>query len=82
MYDLQVTPFKRFLGQATETTEVGVEKRKVTTTRDVYMYDIPLEQSLQRELHYNPDFARHFRDFGDIPRQEGMYTGAQDHSAA
>ena len=37
--------------------------------KQVVVYDIPLEESMQRELYYNPVFANHFRDW--LPPEEG-----------
>lgn len=38
---------------------------------------------IQRELFYNPEFARHFVDWGKLPRApEGQYDAAQDGLAA
>jgi hypothetical protein len=77
-----VKPQKRFLERVVETVKVGAAEREVTYERDVYMWDIPLEKTLQRELHYNPDFAEHFKDFGGLPRVPGVYAGVQDGHAA
>ncbi len=75
-------PKKRCLKRVSETVKVGAEEREVTYERNVLMWDIPLEKTLQRELHYNPDFAEHFKDFGGLPRVPGVYVGVQDGHAA
>ena len=79
-YPIEAVP--RPIGKVNETTLVGASRREVTRERDVIMYDIPLEKVLQRELYYNPGFATHFVDWGDLPTMQGGYADIQDGSAA
>jgi hypothetical protein len=77
-----IKPERRFLKTVQETNKVGASQREVTFERDIYMIDIPFEKTMQRELHYNSNFAEHFRDFGELPRVPGVYAGVQDGYAA
>jgi hypothetical protein len=82
MYKYPIVPVPRKLGTVQETVLVGAAQREVTRERDVIMYDIPLEKILQRELYYNPGFAEHFVDWGELPTTPGVYADIQDGSAA
>jgi hypothetical protein len=54
-----------------------------TRQEELFAYDIPLEQSLQREMLYNPEFAGHLTDWGARPpNDDGSYTSTQDGSVA
>ena len=78
----RVHPMRRSLGTHPIEHDVG-GGRMETRNEELYMYDIPIEQSLQREVLYNPDFAKHFRDWGvRPPNADGSYTSTQDGSVA
>ena len=65
--EFRVTPRRRSLGVCEDT---GAE---------IYMYDVPLEESLQREAFYNPDFAAHLDDWGARPpHADKSLTSVQD----
>ena len=50
---------------------------------EVHMYDVPLEETIQREIACNPEFAEHMRDWGDRPpAPDGSFTSTQDGIAA
>ena len=50
---------------------------------EVHMYDVPLEETIQREITWNPEFAAHMRDWGDRPpAPDGSFTSTQDGIAA
>ena len=65
----QVTPQRRDLPAVNEAGE------------SVWVYDIPLEESLQRELYYRPAFAQHFCDWPG-PSEDGVYRSTKDGSVA
>lgn len=47
------------------------------------MYEVPLEQSMQRQLLLDANFAGQLVDWGDLPQSpEGVYAGVQDGSVA
>ena len=62
-YEYHVTPRRRSLGTVDEVVDTG-GGHSITRTSEVYMYDIPLEESLQRQLYYDQDFSQHFVDWG------------------
>ena len=69
-YHYQVTPRKRLLPPTAGGNPVTV-------------WDVPLEESLQRELYYNPSFSEYFVDWGDCPASPpGVYRSARNGSAA
>ena len=54
-----------------------------TRHEELFAYDIPIEQSLQRETLYNREFAQYMQDWGERPpNADGSYTSTQDGSAA
>jgi len=70
-----------------ERFEVVPRRRALSGEREdgeeSYMYDIPLEESLQREAFYNPDFAQHMKDWRDRPpHADGSLTSMQDGRAS
>ena len=47
------------------------------------MYDVPIEESLEREMHYNSDFAQYMVDWKDRPSLSvGQYASPQDGDAS
>jgi hypothetical protein len=69
-YHYKVTPRKRLLPPTAGGNSVTV-------------WDVPLEESLQRELYYNPSFSEHFIDWGDCPASPpGVYRSTRNGSAA
>jgi hypothetical protein len=65
-------------------TQVTPQLRKLKAadgSGEVWLYDIPLETSLQRELYYNPQFAKYFCDWPG-PSPDGIYRSTQDGSVA
>jgi len=45
------------------------------------MYEVPLEQQIQRQLLFDPTFAKHLVDWGDLPRSpDGRIASMQDAS--
>jgi hypothetical protein len=78
----RVIPVKRSLGTHAVEYDVGDGKME-TRQEELFVYDIPLEQSLQRELLYNPEFAQYMTDWSTRPpNADGTYTSTQDGSAA
>lgn len=77
-----ITPIKRSLGTHPIEYDVGggvMEERD----EELFTYDIPIEQSLQREMLYNATFAEHMQDWGARPANpDGSYTSMQDGSAS
>ena len=62
-YEYSVTPRRRSLGIIDEVVNTG-GGHSMTRTSELYMYDIPLEETLQRQLYYDRDFGQHFVDWG------------------
>ena len=62
-YEYSVTPRRRSLGTIDEVVNTG-GGHSMTRTSELYMYDIPLEETLQRQLYYDRDFGQHFVDWG------------------
>ena len=64
-----------------QTVQVG--NRDVPVNKPCEQWNIPIEQSWQRHLFYDPAFAEHFVDWGQLPRSpEGTYASIQDGLAA
>jgi len=73
-YDLQSK--KRVFA---DTRKIDGVEQKV----DCITWDLPIEQTLQRQLYLQPDFARHLRDWGDLPLADnGELADVQDGAAA
>lgn len=69
-----VVPRRRSLGEG-----IGEDGRPC----ELFMYDVPLEQSLQREYMHNPSFASYMTDWAERPpNPDGLYTSTQDGSVA
>ena len=55
----------------------------MTRDEELFVYDIPLEQSLQRELLYNREFATYMTDWHERPPSaDGTYSSTQDGTVA
>ena len=78
----RVQPVRRSLGTHPIQHEVR-DGQFETRPEELFAYDIPIEQSLQRELMYNPSFAPYMSDWSEwAPNQVGTYTSTQDAHAA
>lgn len=76
-----ITPQRRVLGMVTEDFERDdgtIGKRDV----QVCTYDIPLDQVLQRHLHYDSTFREHFQDWGAQRSVGDELASVQDGAAA
>ena len=62
--DYEVRPVRRQLCAASPDQE------------ELFMYDVPIEQSLEREAQYNPAFAQYLVDWGERPSLPGGQYGS------
>ena len=78
----RVQPVRRSLGTHPVEHDLG-GGRMETRQEELFVYDIPIEQSLQRELLYNPEFGEHMCDWAERPpNEDGSYTSTQDGTVA
>ena len=79
----QVAPVRRSLGTHPVKYDAGGGVMKIRH-EELFAFDIPLEQSLQRELMHNDQFLHEaMNDWATRPpNADGMYTSTQDGSVA
>jgi len=76
-YVCPLCPVKRHLGKVGTSVQLG--ERRICEASDASMYDIPLEQYIQRQLLYDPTFASNLVDWAELPRaNDGAYENVQD----
>ena len=69
--EFRVTPIRRSLRPASQ------------DEAELFMYDIPIEQSIEREMQLNPEFAQYVRDWGTPPASaSGTYRSIKDGTAS
>lgn len=72
-----VSPRPHSLGRVASNVKVG--DRNIVYTQEAVMYNVPIDQQIQRQLFYDLDFARLLVDWGALPRSDdGTIATIQD----
>jgi len=72
-----VMPAARSLGQLANSVTLG--ERRILHSESAVMYDVPLDQQIQRQLFYDREFAHLLIDWGDLSTSDdGTIASIQD----